>query len=489
MTVRMSESRTHSFWRSAAYSLPGCLTVGLITFICFGLKVNLIITAFFYLIIVVLQSLTGNFTSAAITSVVADLCLNFFFIPPFFSFRVSDSSDVWALVTFLITGLVITRQTSRMRQEGRNAELQREEMKRLYELAQQLLGLDPVSALHTKLLATFRTGFDLRAVCLFDASTSDVHVDGDSLNNLSDKTREAYISGKDDDDVVSGTSVRCLRVGKQSRGAIGFEGLRDSELTAGPLAALATAMLERIHAFQSASHAAAAAENEVLRGAILDALAHEFKTPLATIVTAAGGLRETGPLGPEQLELAEMIETEASRLALLTSRLLRTARLDREELNPQLEITNIAGLVTHLADQYSQRWTDRSISVTSPNPVIDVLADPELLQLAVRQLLDNACKYSQPGSAISVAIESRNDLVAVRVVNPGSPILPKERAKIFERFYRGAEARHGAPGSGLGLYIARKIVHAHGGSLELETETPANDGTAFGLSLPLARES
>jgi signal transduction histidine kinase len=174
---------------------------------------------------------------------------------------------------------------------------------------------------------------------------------------------------------------------------------------------------------------------------------------------------------------------------LLTSRLLRTARLDREELNPQLEITNIAGLVTSLADQYSQRWTDRSISVTSPNPVIEVLADPELLQLAVRQLLDNACKYSQPGSAISVAIESRNDLVAVRVVNPGRPILPKERAKIFERFYRGAEARHGAPGSGLGLYIARKIVHAHGGSLELETETLANEGTAFGLSLPLARES
>jgi two-component system sensor histidine kinase KdpD len=94
--------------------------------------------------------------------------------------------------------------------------------------------------------------------------------------------------------------------------------------------------LERARVFRDASHADAAAQAEVFRGAILDALAHEFKTPLATIVTAAGGLRETGGLRPEQLELAEMAEMEASRLGLLTSRLLRIARLDREEVKPQL---------------------------------------------------------------------------------------------------------------------------------------------------------
>jgi K+-sensing histidine kinase KdpD len=129
----MSNIRKHPFWRSAAFAFPGCLTVGLITFICFGLRLNLTITSFFYLIIVVLQSLTGDFTSSAIVSVVADLCLNFFFVPPLFSFRVSNSYDFWALVTFLVTGLVITRQTSRVREEGRTSELQRQEMNRLYQ--------------------------------------------------------------------------------------------------------------------------------------------------------------------------------------------------------------------------------------------------------------------------------------------------------------------------------------------------------------------
>jgi two-component system sensor histidine kinase KdpD len=246
-------------------------------------------------------------------------------------------------------------------------------------------------------------------------------------------------------------------------------------------------MLERVRAFRSASHAAAEAEAEVFRGAVLDALAHEFKTPLATILAAAGGIREAGPLRREQLELAEMVEAEASRLGLLTSRLLRTARLDREEIKPQLELIDIAELVEHLVDQYSRRGTDRNLSVIHRVEATSVLADAELLRLAVRQLLDNACKYSQPGSSIAVNLEVQNQMAVVRVLNFGSLIRSEERARIFDRFYRGAEGRFLAPGSGLGLYVARKIVHAHGGSLDLETETPDNQSTAFLLTLPLAK--
>jgi two-component system, OmpR family, sensor histidine kinase KdpD len=104
------------------------------------------------------------------------------------------------------------------------------------------------------------------------------------------------------------------------------------------------------------------------------------------------------------------------------------------------------------------------------------MADPELLQLALRQLLDNACKYSVPGSAVTVSIDSQADWVAIRTSNSGSFIRQSERSRIFERFYRGAEARHTAPGSGFGLYVARKIVHAHDGSLKLDTGM-TTDGT------------
>src|SRR4030081_2220644 len=135
--------KNQRLWRSGIRATPGTLLVGLVTFICYGLGLNLTTTGFLYLIIVVLQSLLGDFISSAFVSIVADLCLNFFFVPPIFSFRVSDSSDIWALISFLITGLVITRLTTQVRREAETSEVQRLEMKLLYELAQRLLALDP----------------------------------------------------------------------------------------------------------------------------------------------------------------------------------------------------------------------------------------------------------------------------------------------------------------------------------------------------------
>jgi len=472
--------------RSLLRAVPGTLLVGLVTFICYGLGLNLTATGFVYLIIVVLQSLLGDFISSAVVSIIADACLNFFFVPPIFSFRVSDSSDITALIAFLLTGLVITRLMTRVRQEAETSELQRGEMKLLYELAQRLLALDPDDGAMAKVAGLFREVFRVQAVCLYDGAGVELHSAGESRNDLAERTRAAYISRQDSDDNFAAVFVRCLRAGERTTGAIGFEGLADGELIAGPLTALAAIMLERDRIFRDAGYATAATQAEVFRGAILDALAHEFKTPLATIVTAAGGLRATDGLSAEQRELAETAETEASHLGLLTSRLLRIARLDQEQVRPQLELTDLAGLVIQLADQYSMR-TDREISVVKEVPPACVLADSELLTLAFRQLLDNGCKYSPAGSIMKVAIEQDEESVTVRVWNSGSAVPPQERARIFERFYRGSEARHLAPGSGLGLYVARKIFQAHGGDLDLETDV--KEGTSFRLTLPIANQT
>src|ERR1700676_3689075 len=344
--------RNDKIWHSFIRTAPGCLLIGLITYVCYRLRLNLSITGFAYLICVLLPSLAGSFGSSAVVSLVAVLCLDFFFTPPVFSFEVTNPLDILALISFLTTSLVITRLTTKVR---------------------------------------------------------------------------------------------------------------------------------------NASHAAAAAQAELFRGAILDALAHEFKTPLATIVTAAGSLRVLCPRRPEQLELTDIVEAEAARLSLLTSRLLRTAQLDREEVKPELELTDMADLVGALADQYSRQWTDRKISVRKETATAGVMADPELLQLALGQLLDNACKYSIPGSAVTVSIDSQDEWVAIRTSNSGSLIRPSERSHIFERFYRGVEVQNKPPGSGLGLYVARRIVHAHGGSLDLERGTTTSNGdTTFCLALPLA---
>jgi two-component system sensor histidine kinase KdpD len=482
----MPRVKLHRFLRTGLRAIPGTLLVGLATFTCYWLGLSLTVTGFLFLIVVVLQSLLGDFIASALVSIVADLCLNFFFVPPIFSFRVTDSSDIWALIAFLVTGLVITRLVTQVRKEAQESELKRHEMKLLYELTQRLLALDPDDAVIAKAVGLFREVFSVQAVCLYDGTSADTYSVGAPLNDLAVRTRAAYISHQDSDDTVSKVVVRCLRATGNITGAIGFDGLGDAEVTAGPLAALAAAMLERAHIFRDASYVAAAGQAEVFRGAILDALAHEFKTPLATIVTAAGGLRATGGLRPEQLELAETAEIEASLLGQLTSRLLRIARLDHEEVRPQLELTDVAELLSQLADQYSKR-TERQISLINDGASTEVLADAELLRLALRQLVDNACKYSPAGSAIQVAIKQHLGSVTIHVWNSGSFVPSSERGRIFERFYRGSEASLLAPGSGLGLYVARKIVQAHGGDLNLEPDI--KEGTSFRLILPIAHQT
>jgi K+-sensing histidine kinase KdpD len=238
--------------RSLLLAVPGTFGIGLITFICYGLQLAFPTVSFCFLIIVVLQSLFGDFLSSAIVSVISFLSLNYFFVPPLFSFRVSDSSDTLALVVFLVTGLVITRLTSQTREAAASEELQRREMTRLYELAQELLRLKPEVMTGAPLLAPFKSHFGLRAVCLFDAATAEYHHTGESLEHLAEKTRDAYIAGRDFQDWGSGVAVKLLQAGGLATGAIGFEGLGDLDL-AGPLTALATIMTERLRAFQQAS--------------------------------------------------------------------------------------------------------------------------------------------------------------------------------------------------------------------------------------------
>jgi two-component system sensor histidine kinase KdpD len=439
-----------------------------------------------YLFVVVLQSLTGDFVSSAIVSVLAAGCLDYFFVPPLFSFEVTGPRNVAALISFLVTSLVITKLVSRIRTEARISELQKDRIDRLYHLAQHLLALEPENAVGERLLQPFAGVFGTHAVCIYDADSGELHTLGRSRSQLPERTRAAYTQQKDADDRASQVSVRVLRVGGKITGAMGFEGLEDPEITAGPLISLAAATQERTRAFRRASESAAAAQTEVYRSAILDALAHEFKTPLATILAAAGGIREIGSLGAEQLEMTETVEIEATRLGNLTSRLLQVARLDREEIRPQLEITDIAAVVADIVEQYKRLPNDRRIASSQKEGPVEALADPELLRLALNQLLDNACKYSLPGSEITVAMEAQGGMIYVRVANSGSSIPQSEQHRIFERFYRGSDARRFTSGSGLGLYVARKIALAHGGQLDLDIER-LNEGVTFYLALPQAK--
>ena len=471
--------------RTAKRVVLGCVVVGLLTLFCFRLHLNFATASLVYLLAVVIQSLTADFASSVVAALIAFLCLDYFFVPPLFSFTVADPFNLLALIAFLTTALVITHFASKARREARSSEFHRRRLDTLYGLAQQLLAMEPETSLSKRSLEAFRAVSNARATCLYDAGTAELHLVGYSHSGLPDKAREAHVSGRDADDAVSAVSVRCLRAAGRTIGAIGFEGLANPESEIGPLAALAATLLERTRSFRSASHAAAAAQAEGYRSAILDALAHEFKNPLATILTAAGGLREAGPLLPQQQELADLVESEAARLGRLASKLLRLARLDQEEVKPRMESVDMMAVVERTVEQYSRQSTDRQVVLRYESGSAQVVADPELLRLAVSQLMENACKYSRPGSPVTLSVERQPQSVAVRVSNSGSSIPRHEQARIFERFRRGGATRQ--PGSGLGLYVARKIAVAHGGSLDLEISEPIGDGATFRLTIPTSR--
>jgi two-component system sensor histidine kinase KdpD len=476
--------RSPTFRHFALRLLRGATIVAAVSAFCYGARLGAASTALLLLIAVVLQALDSSFAESAAIAVLATASLDYFFTQPLFSFTVAGPLEGISLLCMLTVTLLITRIQARSRAQARESGLRRANMEGLYKVSRELLALPPAAAAGTALLEPILAAFDLRAVCLFDGSTLECYTAGASASDLEAKTRGGFIAGNDADYSEAGIAVRCLRARDKLSGAIGFEGLRDARVTAPALAALALGTLERTRAFHSAAQAAARAEAETTRAAILDALAHEFKTPLATILTAAGGLRAGACSLPQQTELAEMIETEASRLGDLATRLLRLARIDQEELKPRFRATDAAELIARSVRRFSRLWPGRNISFREMREAGELWADAELIGLALGQLVENACRYSPAGTPVFIELGSQDGLAAITVWNAGPPIPEGERARIFDRFFRGTEARRSAAGSGLGLYVARKIARAHGGDLALLDDR--QDEVGFRLTVPFS---
>jgi len=472
--------------RSALVLLRGAALIAAAAWFCYRLGLNSASTALIFLIVVVIQSLDSRFVEAAILSVVAVGTLDWFFLEPPHTFYVASPHDVVTLCCLLTASLIVTRIQSSSRARALESGRQRQSMQRLYSAAQELLALPPETAAGSAMLGPFLRVFQLQAACIFDAETAECHIAGASHADLPARTRDAYIGGHDVADEAAQVVVRCLRARGCMEGAIGFEGLGEPGVTANAVAALASAVLARARAFHTAADAAAQARAEMLRSAILDALAHEIKTPLAVIMASAGGMRAAGEMQPEQAELAELIETEALRLGNLTSSLLRVARLDSEEVRPRLENVDVSELAGRAVRRYGRIWPDRQIALHSEGDPGEARIDPELVLLAISQLVENSCRYSRTDAGIAVDVRPRGEEIAITVSNEGPPILPAEQQRIFERFYRGADARRTGGGSGLGLFVARKIARAHGGDLVLADEGPRR--VAFRLTIPQSEQ-
>ena len=462
------------FWLSLA-------AIAASTWVSFRLDQSFAFTGFLHLVIVVSAAVYGGFWQATFISVVAATCLNYFFVPPIFSFVNSPANWV-ALGAFEFTALVISRLSLDARLQAVEAIARRREMERLYETSRRILLLDNRGESGNLIASLIREMFDLKAVRLLDALTGTTYQSGEMPAGAEQRTRDAYFLAADSFNPETGTWYCVLRLGTRAVGGLALHDTRMTKLAATALASLSGVALERVRALQREARAEAARQTEQLRTAVLDALAHQFKTPLTVARTASSGLLAVGGLTELQTELVTVIDEQARTLDRLASRLLSAAMLDGTEFKPKREPVLFSGLIRGAIGRLDQETDRKRCRVSVPDPEAPILADRELILTSIAQLIDNAIKYSEPGSPIEVACAAKETAVVLTVRNKGIVIAQQDRERVFERFYRAPETQHLPAGTGLGLSIVKKIVASHHGSVWAEGE--AGYGTSFSMSLP-----
>ncbi len=482
MTGIESGIKPQNTLRFAGQALAGSATVLLVAYCGVHLHVNFATTGFLHLLIVVLVAMIAGFWEATVTSLVALICLNYFFVPPVYTFYVADAQNWVALLAFESTALLVSRLSIQMEEQARTAVAERRGMEKLYQLSRRTLLMNPQQLPGPQIVAQIRDVAEVDAVALFDAARARVDSAGLASAELESAARDTYLQNRNEDQPERMTWQRMLRPGTSAIGAIVLRGDNLNPLLADSIASLTAIALERARSFEKQSHAEAARQSEQLRTAVLDALAHAFKTPLTAIRTASSGLLEAGRLDPAQEDLVTLIDEESDKLNALSTRLLQTAKLEASETKLRKEAVMIPQLIDDILTEHSDQLDGHPMRVSVSNQGCATYGDRELLGTAIMQFIDNAAKYSTPGSPIAIAVDDREGEILISVHNEGSEVRPEDRERIFERFYRSPGSNHRAAGTGLGLSITKEAAEAHRGRAWVASEK--GKGTTFFLSLP-----
>jgi two-component system sensor histidine kinase KdpD len=467
-----------------AQCLFASAALALLTYSGFVLHTNLLTISLLYLLIVVAVASLFGFWQASLISLLAVACLDYYFLPPIFHFDVADPQDWVALATFEATALAISRLHGREMRRAREAAIHLKGMEQLYELSRGTLLLDLRQPPGPQLAVLIQRIFDMRAVALFDMNLGRQDRVGEWAAGEEDLAKECYLRDGAQDDLQTQTSERMLRagVGLDPVGALVVRG-RLNPLVIDALAALAAIAIDRHRSFEKEDRAETAKQGEQLRAAVMDALAHELKTPLAAVQTASSGLLELGGLTDSQIELVTLIDDETVRLNELCTRMLATATLNGKRVGLEMDDVNIKDLIFEvLANRPASLETDR-IQVTVDDPGLIVNVDRGLLAMILAQYIDNAQKYSTPGTLIDIAARKSRTEALISVHNFGSTIRIEDRERVFDRFYRAPDMKNSVPGTGIGLSVVRKAAEAHHGHVWVISDD--QEGTTFFLSLPM----
>jgi two-component system, OmpR family, sensor histidine kinase KdpD len=430
---------------------------------------------------------------AIAASLFAACGFNFYFLPPVGKLAIHDPEDFAAFSAFLITAAIASQLSAHARSRAAEAEARRAEIERLYALVQAMLLSDSARKTASDFVHNVVRVFGFTAAAFYDGAKAEVFRSGPEIAAVSDGEMNAVTEASDPEiDYVRGVALAPVRLGGRALGSLALLGsplpsgrstpssTPPSTPTLRAIANLAAIALEKARALDEASRAESARQSEALKSALLDSLAHDINTPLTSIKAAATSLLTTAADG--ERELLTIIDEETDRLNRLASEVIAMARIEAGKLHLEKRPVVVSDLVATALGAMPSDGRVWRLDIPDSLPPAD--ADPEFAAQVVRQLAENAVKYSPLGLPIGVSAERRDGKIIIGVSDHGPGIEENERTRIFDRFFRGRRHRFDTKGTGMGLAIAKGIAEAHGGRIWVESEP--GQGSVFYFSLPVS---
>ena len=435
---------------------------------------------------------------AVLASLLTVGMFDFFYVPPRFSFSVTDAQYLLTFGVMLVVALVIGQLTAGLKFQARVARLREERVRAMYAMSRDLSGAlmpEQIAEIGARFMKSeFGTPAALIVPDMEDRLHGAVPSEGQPEGMDVGVAQWAF-----DHDEAAGYGTNTLaaapvlyvplKAPMRMRGVLAIS-TGNPERLAGPeqrrlldtCASLLAISLERIHYVDVAQTVTVQMESERLRNSLLAAISHDLRTPLSALVGMAESLAMMKlPGTPVELETAHRIKDAALRMNSLVSNMLDMARLQSGPVQLNRQWQPLEEVIGTALKAMSSVLEQRSVKVALADdlPLVDI--DAVLFERVLCNLLENAAKYTQPGSPIDIAAEAAGDLVVITVDDTG-PGLPKgKESAIFDMFERGRK-ESSTPGVGLGLAICRAIVEAHGG--KIRGETKPQGGARFTIELP-----
>jgi two-component system, OmpR family, sensor histidine kinase KdpD len=455
-----------------------------------------------FIMMVVLVGVRFGRGPAALSAVLNVAAFDFFFVPPRFSFAVSDVQYLLTFVIMLAVGLIAGQLTAGLRFQARVASHREERSGSLYEIARDLSGAVQIDQVINISRESIERTFRASAALLLPDDHARLAVAPATTLSAAEKplvieigiAQWAFDRGQPagfTTDTLPGSEVLYipLRAPSRARGVLAVKAnnrrllrIPEQRQLLDTFAALIAIALERVHYVELAQEALVSMESERLRNSLLAAISHDLRTPLTVLVGLAESLSLTKPeLSAIQRETAESIIEEGHRMSALVSNLLDMARIE-SGVRLNLEWQSLEEIVGTALDASRTILKQHHVEVRIPRDLPLVRFDALLIERVLVNLLENAAKYTPPGSAVIVSAEVMGDHLSISVADNGAGLPAGREDAVFEKFVRG-HRESATPGVGLGLAICRAIVESHGGRIT-GVNRPGG-GAVFSFTLPL----